>query len=149
MKAIIQRVSNAVCIIDDQKKSDIKIGLLVLVAITENDNNAIMDWIVNKTINLRIFPDSDDNMNLSIKEFGGEIMLISNFTIYGDAKKGFRPSYTKAAKPEIAASIFYELTQKFKATGIHIAEGEFRAQMNITLTNWGPVTIEIEKENIS
>jgi len=148
MKAIIQRVTNAVCVINDQKKSEIKTGLLVLVAITENDNDLIMDWIVNKTINLRIFPDSDDNMNLSIKDFGGEIMLISNFTIYGDAKKGFRPSYTKAAKPEIAASIFSELTKKFKATGINIAEGEFRAQMNITLTNWGPVTIEIEKENI-
>jgi D-tyrosyl-tRNA(Tyr) deacylase len=105
-----------------------------------------MDWIVNKVINLRIFPDNNDVMNKSVSDIGGGIMIISNFTLYADAMKGFRPSYSHAARPETAEPIFDTLVAKFKETGLVIAEGKFGAMMDIELVNSGPVTIFVEKE---
>ncbi|MEI6089307.1 MAG: D-aminoacyl-tRNA deacylase [bacterium] len=147
MRIIVQRVAKAKVEIEGEITGKIKSGIMLLVGIAETDNEKIMDWIVNKVVNLRIFPDENGVMNKSVKETAGGIMVISNFTLYADATKGFRPSYSHAARPELAEPIFDKLVAKFKQTGIDIAEGKFGAMMDIELVNSGPVTIIVEKEN--
>jgi D-tyrosyl-tRNA(Tyr) deacylase len=147
MRIIVQRVSKAKVEIEGKITGKIEKGIMLLVGIAESDNEKILDWIVNKVVNLRIFPDENGVMNKSVSEIGGGIMVISNFTLYADANKGFRPSYSHAARPETAEPIFDKLVTKFKKTGLLIAEGRFGAMMDIEMINSGPVTIYVEKEN--
>lgn len=147
MRIIVQRVAKAKVEIEGEIIGKIDRGIMLLVGIAETDNEKIMDWIVNKVINMRIFPDEFGVMNKSVSDISGGIMVISNFTLYADAKKGFRPSYSKAARPGTAEAIFDKLLTKFKETGLVIAEGKFGAMMDIELVNYGPVTIFVEKEN--
>ncbi len=146
MRVIVQRVAKAKVEIDGIITGKIDNGIMLLVGVAETDDEKILDWIVNKIINLRIFPDEMGVMNKSVCDIGGGILVISNFTLYADANKGFRPSYSKAARPEIAEPIFDKLVAKFRKTNIFIAEGKFGAMMDIGLVNTGPVTIFIEKE---
>lgn len=147
MKAVVQRVKQAKVEVDGEKVANIGQGIVVLLGITESDNTVIIDWFTNKLINLRIFEDSSNKMNLSVKEINGEILLIPNFTIYGETKKGFRPSYTSAAKSEISEPIFHQLYHKLSGQLVNKVQiGVFGANMEVSLVNDGPVTLIIEKE---
>jgi D-aminoacyl-tRNA deacylase len=146
MRAIVQRVSSAKVNINNSIYNQIDNGLVVFIAITHTDDKEIMKWMCNKLTNLRVFPDDDNKMNKSVLDCKGGILLISNFTIYGDAGKGFRPSFIKAAPPEIAEPVYQSMVNYLKNNyPIKIATGKFGAMMDVELINDGPVTIFIEK----
>jgi D-aminoacyl-tRNA deacylase len=148
MIAVIQRVSQASVTIDSQIKSEIGKGLLILIGIEEADNDEDIEWLSNKIINLRIFNNSDGVMNVSVKDDGGDIIFVSQFTLQASIKKGNRPSYIKAAKPEIAIPIYERMINTLEVTlGRPIQTGEFGADMKINLINDGPVTIVIDTKN--
>jgi D-tyrosyl-tRNA(Tyr) deacylase len=148
MRAVIQRVTQASVSIDGREKAKINNGLLILLGIEEQDNKEDIDWLCRKTTQLRIFDDSEGVMNLSIQDIKGEIMVISQFTLHAKVKKGNRPSYIKAARPETAIPL-YEKFIRTISTYIEpkIQTGEFGAEMQISLTNDGPVTIIIDTKN--
>lgn len=147
MKAVVQRVSKCkVKILDENSATSIQQGLLVLLAIAKNDSIDKARWMANKIINLRIFPDNSGKMNLSVMDVKGEIMIVSNFTLYGDVQRGYRPSFTDSAPPEIAIPIYNEFIKMVNdLSGLKVETGKFGSMMNIELTNVGPVTIIIEK----
>jgi D-tyrosyl-tRNA(Tyr) deacylase len=148
MRAVIQRVDFAKVTINRQTKREIGCGLLVLVGVEDADSIEDTEWLSSKIINLRIFPDNNGVMNLSVLETGGEIMLISQFTLHASTKKGNRPSYIKAAKPETAIPLYEKLIARLTSdTGNPIVTGEFGAHMNIELLNNGPVTIIIDTKS--
>ncbi len=147
MRAVVQRVSRASVTIEGRKNGEIGNGLLVLLAVTESDNEDIMKWVCNKLVNLRVFPDEERKMNLSALDVGGGILMISNFTLYGELKKGFRPNFLKAAKPEISEPLYNRMVEYLRENyPLEIASGEFGAMMEVELVNDGPVTVIIEKE---
>jgi len=148
MKIVLQRVSKASVEIKGGTIGQINNGYLILLGIGEEDSEKDINWLVNKIINLRVFSDTDGKMNLSIKEVGGDILLISQFTLFASTKKGNRPSFIKSAKPEIAIS-FYEqfISQLSSGLGKEIKTGEFGADMQVSLTNDGPVTLIIDSKN--
>jgi D-tyrosyl-tRNA(Tyr) deacylase len=148
MRAVVQRVSRANVKIDGIITGEIGTGIVVFVAVSHADNAEIMKWFCNKLVNLRIFPDEEEKMNRSVLDIKGGILLISNFTLYGNAHKGFRPSFIKSAPPEISQPIYESMVLHLKENyPLHIASGEFGAMMDVELVNDGPVTIIIEKEN--
>ena len=145
MKVVLQRVTNAKVEIKDKVVGKIDKGLLVLAGFTKNDTEENIKWIVNKLVNLRIFDDENGIMNLSIKDVKGQILSVSQFTLYANAKKGNRPSYVEALKQEEATILYDKFNKELKETGINIETGVFREDMKVSLTNDGPVTIIIEK----
>jgi D-aminoacyl-tRNA deacylase len=148
MITVIQRASQASVTIDGKIKSQINKGLLILIGIEEADNNEDIEWLSNKIISLRIFNDADGVMNVSIKDDGGDIILVSQFTLQTSTKKGNRPSYIKAAKPDIAIPIYEKMITAIEINlGKPIQTGEFGADMKISLVNDGPVTIIIDTKN--
>lgn len=148
MRAVIQRVSQASVTINQQIKSSINNGLLILVGIEDADTNEDIQWLSNKITQLRIFDDQDGIMNLSVKDIDGEILAISQFTLHAKTKKGNRPSYQQSAKPEISIPIYEKFVEQLgKDLGKEIQTGEFGAYMKINLTNDGPVTIIIDTKN--
>lgn len=148
MIAVIQRVSSALVDIDKAIRAKIEKGLVILVGIEEADNEEDIEWLANKIVNLRIFNDGDGIMNVSIKADGGDIILVSQFTLHASTKKGNRPSYIKAAKPEIAIPIYTRLINELELVlGKAIQTGEFGADMKVNLINDGPVTIIIDTKN--
>ena len=145
MRAVIQRVSEASVTINGQVKSSIGNGLLVLAGIEDADDKSDVDWLSGKIVNLRIFNDEKGVMNLSIRDTGGDILIVSQFTLHASTKKGNRPSYIKASKPEIAVPIYHQLILQLKADlGKEVFSGEFGADMKVRLLNDGPVTIVID-----
>ena len=145
MRAVIQRVSRASVSIKNKVKSEIGPGLLVLVGIEEADTLADIDWLCNKIVQLRIFNDSNEVMNLSVQETGGSILTVSQFTLHAKTRKGNRPSYIKAARPEIAIPLYNDFVNRLSLLlGKEIGSGEFGAMMQIELINDGPVTIIID-----
>jgi len=145
MRAVIQRVSRASVTIKNKIKSEIGPGLLVFVGIGEADNDSDIEWLCNKIVQLRIFNDSNDVMNLSVLETGGSILAISQFTLHAKTRKGNRPSYIKAARPEIAVPLYNNFIKCLTGLlGREIGTGEFGAMMQIELVNDGPVTIIID-----
>lgn len=145
MRAVIQRVSKASVTIHQQVKSSIEKGLLILVGIEDADDKADIDWLSGKIVNLRIFNDEQGVMNCSLKDTGGDILIVSQFTLHASTKKGNRPSYIKASKPGIAISLYNHLiTQLATDLGKEIYTGEFGADMKVELLNDGPVTIVID-----
>ncbi len=145
MKVIIQRVSNASVSIDGNIISEINNGVLVLLGIANKDNFESVKWLTQKIINLRIFTDNDGKMNLSLKDVDGEAIVVSQFTLLANTKKGTRPSYINAAKPEIAIPLYEQFIKQFEQDlGKKIGTGVFGANMQVNLTNDGPVTIELE-----
>ena len=148
MRAVIQRVNYASVSVDSKVKSEIKKGLLVLVSIEESDNNDDINWLSNKITQLRIFDDKDGVMNLSIKDIDGEILTISQFTLHAKTKKGNRPSYQQAAKPEVSVPLYKKFVEQLGLDlGKEIKTGEFGAYMKVSLENDGPVTIIIDTKN--
>lgn len=148
MIAVIQRVSEASVTIDHQIKSSIGTGLLVLVGIEDADGAEDIDWLSNKIVNLRIFNDEEGVMNKSVKETGGEIIVVSQFTLQASTKKGNRPSYIKASKPDIAVPLYEAFVQAVeKVFEKSIGTGAFGADMKVALVNDGPVTIVIDTKN--
>ncbi len=145
MRAVIQRVSRASVTIDKKKKSEIGPGLLVLIGIEEADEESDVEWLCNKIVLLRIFDDSNDVMNLSIQETGGNILTISQFTLHAKTRKGNRPSYIRAARPEKAIPLYNSFVRHLSGLlGKEIGTGEFGAMMQVELVNDGPVTIIID-----
>lgn len=148
MIAVIQRVSESIVRISGQVKSQIGLGLMVLLGIEEADGNEDIEWLGKKITNLRIFPDENEVMNKSILEALGDILLISQFTLHASTKKGNRPSYIKAAKPDIAIPLYEKFILSLeKELGKSIQTGEFGADMKVSLVNDGPVTIIIDSKN--
>ena len=146
MKAVIQRVQEASVTINDEVVAKINDGLLVLLGIVHDDNVATIAWMSSKIMNMRIFNDEHGLMNKSILDIGGDVILVSQFTLYGDAQKGNRPSFIKAAKPDIAIPIYVNMiAQLSKDLGKPIQTGVFGADMKVGLVNDGPVTIVLEK----
>jgi D-tyrosyl-tRNA(Tyr) deacylase len=148
MKVVIQRVSEASVSINDHIKSSIKNGLLVLLGIVDDDDQNDIEWLGNKIANLRIFPDNNDVMNRSLLDVDGEIIVVSQFTLHAKTKKGNRPSYIDAAKPDISVPIYKHFVSYMEQVlGKQVQTGEFGANMKVSLTNDGPVTIIIDSKN--
>jgi D-tyrosyl-tRNA(Tyr) deacylase len=145
MRAVIQRVTRASVTISKNIKSEIGRGLVVLTGIEETDNDSDIEWLCNKIVNLRIFNDKDDVMNFSVLDIGGNILVISQFTLHAKTKKGNRPSYIRAAHPDIAIPLYEKFVNTLSLLmGKEISTGEFGAMMQVELVNDGPVTIIID-----
>ena len=145
MKAVVQRVSRASVRIDGQIVGEIERGLLVLIGIGKDDTAEDTDWMIKKLLALRIFPDDAKNMNRSVTDVGGGILVVSQFTLYGDARKGTRPSFTDAMPPTEAERFYHDFMMKLRAaTTLQVAEGKFAAMMDVELVNDGPVTIPLD-----
>ena len=148
MKAVIQRVSNASVTIDSIIVAEIQTGLVVLIGIEDEDFQDDINWLSSKITNLRIFGDENDIMNLSVKDIEGEVIIVSQFTLHASTKKGNRPSYIKASKPEIAIPLYEKfILQMELELGKKVQSGQFGADMKVALVNDGPVTIIIDSKN--
>lgn len=148
MRVLIQRTSHASVTIEGRCKSAIEKGLLILVGIEDADSSEDIEWLCKKICNLRIFDDENGIMNRSVLEIGGEILVVSQFTLHASTKKGNRPSYIHAAKPDIAIPLYEEFCKKLSdALGKKVATGEFGADMKVALLNDGPVTIWMDTKN--
>lgn len=146
MKAVVQRVKQASVTIDGEVVGEIGQGLLVLLGIAAGDDENTIKWFANKLANLRVFEDEARKMNKSLIDVSGEMLVVSNFTIYGDAQKGFRPSFTSAAAPNISEAIYDRFIEYLRENyEVNIQTGQFGAMMDVALINDGPVTLIIEK----
>lgn len=146
MRAVIQRVNSASVDINNTTAGKIGAGLLVFLGVSNQDTEKDVLFMADKVINLRIFPDKNDKMNLSVKDMGGEILVVSQFTLYGDCRKGRRPSYNDAAMPEKARKLYELFVDTIKESGLKVATGEFQAMMQVSLVNNGPITILLDLE---
>ena len=147
MRVVIQRVTEAEVSINEEISGKINKGLLILVGIGQDDHMEDIQWLTQKITNLRIFSDDDGKMNLSILDIKGEILLVSQFTLYASIKKGNRPSFIQSAPPIFAIPLYEQFIKSLKETGIAIQTGQFGADMKVSLTNDGPVTIIIDSKN--
>lgn len=148
MRAVVQRVSSASIRVGEEKVAEIGSGLLALVGVGRRDALSDAEELARKIIQLRVFPDLDGRMNRSLLDCGGSLALVSQFTLYGDARKGRRPYYGDAAPPEVAAPLLEKLAAAARAAGIEVACGRFQAQMQVALVNDGPVTILLDSEKL-
>ena len=146
MKVVLQRVSEANVKVDGEMVGKIGTGLMLLIGVDENDETSDADWLVKKVLDVRVFSDEAGKMNHSVKEINGEILCISQFTLISDYKKGNRPSYIKAAKPEKAIPLFEYFKQEIKKSGLKIESGIFGADMKVSLLNDGPVTLVFDSK---
>ena len=144
MRAVVQKVSSSKVTVDEEVVGKVNKGLLVLLGVTHDDTSKDVDYMVDKVTNLRIFEDENDKMNLSLKDIDGEILAVSQFTLYGDCRRGRRPSFSDAARPDVANPLYEEFVQKVRDLGINVGTGKFGAHMMVDLTNDGPVTILLE-----
>lgn len=148
MRALIQRVSKASVTIDSKLKSEISNGVLILLGIEEADDSSDIEWLSKKIVNMRIFSDDHNVMNKSLLDVDGEILIVSQFTLHASTKKGNRPSYIKAAKPEIAIPLYTSFIEELRLlVPKEIKTGEFGADMQVSLINDGPVTIWVDSKN--
>ena len=148
MRAVVQLVSRAEVTIQGKTVGSIGPGLVVLLGISRNDTVKEINYLADKIINLRIFPDQDEKMSLSVKDVKGEILLVSQFTLFGDCRKGRRPSYSNAAPPDRAKELYDTFIKKLNDSGIPTATGEFQAMMKVNLVNNGPVTILLDSDKL-
>ncbi len=146
MRAVVQRVTEASVDVNGETVGAISQGLLVLLGAREGDTEREARWLAHKIANLRIFPDEAGKMNLSVQAVGGSVLVVSQFTLYGDTKRGFRPSFAHAAPPEIAEPLVDTFIAALRAENVPVETGIFRAMMRVSLVNDGPVTILMEKE---
>lgn len=145
MKTVIQRVSNASVAVDGKIVGSIECGLLVLLGLHRDDNATDADWMIQKILALRIFEDADGKMNRSVTDIGGGILVVSQFTLLGDTKKGTRPSFSDAMPPELAKTAYEDFMKKLRAaTSLRVESGQFAAMMQVALVNDGPVTILLD-----
>lgn len=148
MRLVIQKVSSSNVKINNEVVGNIDKGFMVLVGITDSDNKMIVDKMVDKLINLRIFEDENDKLNLSLLDVKGSILSISQFTLYANCKKGRRPSFIEAAKPDISKPLYEYFNQQLKEKGVMVETGVFGAMMEVSLVNDGPVTIILDSKEI-
>ncbi|HCE45209.1 MAG TPA: D-tyrosyl-tRNA(Tyr) deacylase [Lentisphaeria bacterium] len=146
MKVVVQRVSSASVEIEGNIAGSIGRGFLILLGITHTDTEKDVSFLVDKCLNLRVFEDKDKKMNLSLLDVKGEMLLVSQFTLYGDASKGRRPSFTQAAHPVIAVPLYNKFICELRKSGLKVENGVFGADMNVSLCNDGPVTILLESK---
>lgn len=146
MRAIVQRVLEARVEVAGRVTGEIGRGLLVFLGVGKEDTSHDVDWMVEKVAGLRVFPEDDDRMNRSVRDVGGGVLAISQFTLYGNCRKGTRPSFDAAAGPELAQRLYEYALQRFRATGIETQAGVFAASMRITCVNDGPVTLIIDSK---
>ncbi len=146
MRVLLQRVSEASVTVDGSVVSSIGPGFLLLVGVREGDREEEARWLANKVAGLRVFEDAEDKLNLSIREVGGEVLVVSQFTLYGDARKGRRPSFSHAARPDSAEPLCRRFAEMLREKGLKVGEGVFGAMMQVGLVNDGPVTLWLEKE---
>lgn len=144
MRAVVQRVTDADVTVEGNITGSIKKGFVVLLGVEDNDDIKDVNYIVDKVSGLRIFEDNDEKMNLSLMDVGGQVLAVSQFTLLGDARKGKRPSFIKAARPEKAKELYNEFVRQIKDKGIFIGEGVFQADMLVRINNDGPVTILLD-----
>jgi D-aminoacyl-tRNA deacylase len=146
MRAVVQRVSRCRVTVAGNVVGEIGVGLLVLLGVSKTDNEAAADYLVEKIIGLRIFEDAEGKMNLSVQDAGGAVLVVSQFTLYGDVRRGKRPSFDAAARPEEAKRLYEYFVSKVRAAGLHCETGQFQAMMEVELVNSGPVTIMVDSE---
>lgn len=144
MRAVIQRVEEAKVTVEGRSVGEIGKGLLVLLAVEENDGAQDLAFLKKKILNLRVFEDGEGKMNLSLRDTGGSVLMVSQFTLYGDLRKGNRPSYSRAAPPTEARDLYQELIDQLRAEGVQVEGGEFQAMMKVALVNDGPVTLIVD-----
>ncbi|MGS0764207.1 D-aminoacyl-tRNA deacylase [Syntrophomonas curvata] len=148
MRAVVQRTTGSRVMAEEKEIARIGRGLMVLLGIKKGDNTRDADYIIDKIINLRIFPDENDKMNLSLLGIAGEVLLVSQFTLCGDARKGRRPSFSDAELPELALPLFEYSARLFTQAGIEVQTGEFGADMMVEIDNDGPCTILLDSEKL-
>ena len=146
MRAVVQRVTNASVTVDNETVGAIGPGIMVLIGVADTDTDKDLKYIIDKVMNLRIFDDENGVMNRSVIDAGGSILAVSQFTLYGDARGGRRPSYIRAAKPEPADAMYERAVAAWRENGIHVETGRFRTEMMVSLVNHGPVTILLDSE---
>lgn len=146
MRALVQRVSSACVTVDDRVVGRIAGGFVVLLGVTHTDSEEEAEWLARKVAGLRVFDDADEKMNASLSDVDGELLVVSQFTLYGDARKGRRPSYTKAALPEQAEPLVDYFVEQLRGMGYNVATGLFGANMDVEIHNDGPVTLMVERE---
>ena len=145
MRAVVQRVSRARVVVGDEVVGEIGRGLLVLLGVAPDDSLEQVRWLADKVVGLRIFRDDEGKMNRDVVEVGGGVLVVSQFTLYGDCSKGKRPSFIGAARPEHAVPMYEAFLDAVRALGVPVAAGQFGADMNVELVNEGPVTLIVEK----
>lgn len=145
MRIVLQRVARARVTVEGRVTGEIGRGLLLLAGFTDGDSEDALAWMADKVVGLRIFPDDDGKMNRSVQEVGGGLLVVSQFTLYGDTRKGRRPSFVDAARPEIAIPLYERFVELLRATGLSVGTGEFGAMMEVELVNDGPVTLILER----
>jgi D-aminoacyl-tRNA deacylase len=145
MRILLQRVSRASVTVDARVTGQIDRGYLLLVGITHTDTAETIQWMADKIVGLRVFTDADDKMNLALADVGGAVLVVSQFTLYGDASKGRRPSFIDAARPEIAIPLYESFIAALRAAGVQVETGIFGAMMQVELVNDGPVTLWLER----
>lgn len=148
MRCVVQRVSEASVAVNGETVGAVGPGLMVLIGVSTEDTDADLKYMTEKVPNLRIFDDENGVMNRSVLDAGGGILAVSQFTLYGDARGGRRPSYIRAAKPEEASAMYERLVEAWRAKGIHVETGIFRTDMKVSLVNDGPVTILLDSEKV-
>ena len=148
MRAVIQRVSSASVSVDGKTVGAIERGFLVLVGVTHGDTRAEADWLARKIAGLRLFEDAAGKMNLGLADIGGAVLVVSQFTLYGDARKGRRPDFLQAARPEQAEPLITYFVDQLRSQGVTVATGQFRATMQVSLVNDGPVTLWLDTKDV-
>ena len=148
MRAIVQRVKRCGVTVEGNSTGEIGPGLLVLLGVSKTDAEPAADYLVEKTIGLRIFEDAEAKMNLSVQDIGGAVLVVSQFTLYGDTRRGKRPSFDAAARPEEARRLYEYFVARVRAAGLRCETGQFQAMMEVELVNSGPVTILLDSEKL-
>jgi len=147
MRALVQRVTHATVRVGEETVGQIRRGLLVLVGVARDDTSGDADWLANKLVGLRVFENREGKFELSLTDIGGEALVVSQFTLYGDVAKGRRPSFTEAAGPEIADALYSRVADKIAEVGVRVSRGRFGARMMVDLVNEGPVTLMIDSRS--
>lgn len=148
MRAVVQRVSRASVTVDEQVVGKIDAGFMVLLGVSEEDTAADAEYMANKIVGLRVFEDEEGKMNLSLQEIGGQMLVVSQFTLFGDCRKGRRPSFIAAARPEKANELYEKFVELVRGQGIPVETGVFQAMMDVELVNDGPVTLLVESAKL-
>ncbi len=148
MRAVVQRVKRAKVTVEGEVTGEIGIGLMVLLGVGKEDSEKDLEYLKEKVLNLRIFNDEYEKMNKSLLDIGGELLVVSQFTLYGDARKGKRPGFSDAANPETANFMYEQFIKSAGESGVKCASGKFGADMDVDFINWGPVTILLDSKKI-
>lgn len=148
MRAVVQRVSSATVTVAREVVGQVERGLLILLGVAADDTDADLVWLAEKVAGLRLFEDAAGKMNLSVQEVGGSVLVVSQFTLYGDCRKGKRPSFIQAAPPELAQRLYEQFVVELKGHEIPVQTGRFQAQMEVSLVNQGPVTLLLDSRKL-